>query len=125
MTTVFPKPAQAPSRLTESASARSGLITQRRVCLTPACSAGTANFASAKHTSHNLELLAAGKPKRKVSCRCTTIGTEVESGWKDDDFIEVGTLGRPHGVRGEVVVSVDTSFPEERFANPGVRYDAF
>lgn len=70
--------------------------------------------------------LAAGKhrsvPRRHISCRCTSIGTAVEPGWKDEDFIEVGTLGRPHGIRGEVVVSIDTSFPEERFANPGVRY---
>lgn len=60
--------------------------------------------------------------RRNMSCRCVSIGTAVEPGWKDADFIEVGTLGRPHGVRGEVVVSIDTSFPEERFASPGVRY---
>lgn len=61
---------------------------------------------------------------RQVSCRCIDVGTAVDAGWKDEDFVEVGTLGRPHGIQGEVVVSIDTSFPEERFSNPGVRYAA-
>lgn len=34
----------------------------------------------------------------------------------------VGRVGRPHGLRGEVAVSVRTDFPDERFA-PGARFD--
>jgi hypothetical protein len=60
--------------------------------------------------------------RRHIACRLSVVGSPVDTGWKDDDFLEVGTLGRPHGVSGEVVVQVDTSFPEERFANPGIRY---
>lgn len=75
-----------------------------------------------KQISHTAWSCPATDARRHVSCRCRVVGTEVEAGWKDEDFIEVGTLGRPHGVRGEVVVSVDTSFPEQRFASPGVRF---
>ena len=35
-------------------------------------------------------------------------------GW--DDMIVVGRLGRPHGLRGDVVVVPETDFPEQRFA---------
>ncbi len=38
------------------------------------------------------------------------------------DRLVVGRVGRPHGLRGEVVVSVRTDFPDERFA-PGTRFD--
>jgi hypothetical protein len=46
----------------------------------------------------------------------------VEDGWHPDDFVEVGTLCRPHGVYGEMVVRIDTSFPKERFGTTGLRY---
>jgi len=32
-----------------------------------------------------------------------------------DDMAVVGSIARPHGLRGQVVVNVDTDFPEERF----------
>jgi len=32
-----------------------------------------------------------------------------------DDMAVVGTIARPHGLRGQVVVNVETDFPEERF----------
>ena len=35
-----------------------------------------------------------------------------------DDFVQVGTIERPHGLRGEVVVSLLTDFGDERFV-PG------
>ena len=35
-----------------------------------------------------------------------------------DDFVLVGRVARPHGLRGQVIVNVDTDFVEERFA-PG------
>lgn len=38
------------------------------------------------------------------------------------DRLVVGRVGRPHGLRGEVVVSVRTDFPEERFV-PGTSFD--
>lgn len=38
------------------------------------------------------------------------------------DRLVVGRVGRPHGLRGEVVVAVRTDFPDERFA-PGTRFD--
>lgn len=33
-----------------------------------------------------------------------------------DDMVVVGRIGRPHGLRGEVVVQSETDFPELRFA---------
>lgn len=33
-----------------------------------------------------------------------------------DDFVVVGLILRPHGLRGEVVVRPETDFPEQRFA---------
>jgi 16S rRNA processing protein RimM len=38
------------------------------------------------------------------------------------DRLVVGRVGRPHGLRGEVVVSVRTDFPDQRFA-PGTRFE--
>jgi 16S rRNA processing protein RimM len=35
-----------------------------------------------------------------------------------DDMVLVGTIARPHGIRGQVVVNPETDFVEERFA-PG------
>jgi 16S rRNA processing protein RimM len=37
-----------------------------------------------------------------------------------DDWVRVGTVARPHGIRGEVAVDSDTDFPEERF-RPGAQ----
>jgi 16S rRNA processing protein RimM len=36
-----------------------------------------------------------------------------------DEMALVGRIARPHGIRGQVVVNVETDFPEERF-QPGV-----
>lgn len=33
-----------------------------------------------------------------------------------DDYVQVGLITRPHGLRGEVLVRPDTDFPDERFA---------
>ena len=35
-----------------------------------------------------------------------------------DDFVLVGRVARTHGLRGQVIVNVDTDFVEDRFA-PG------
>ena len=35
-----------------------------------------------------------------------------------DDLAVVGSIARPHGIRGQVIVNVETDFPEERF-RPG------
>ena len=32
-----------------------------------------------------------------------------------DDLAVVGRIARPHGLRGQVIVDVDTDFPYERF----------
>jgi 16S rRNA processing protein RimM len=40
----------------------------------------------------------------------------------EPERLVVGRVGRPHGLRGEVVVSVRTDFPDERFA-PGTTFD--
>ena len=34
---------------------------------------------------------------------------------KWDEMAVVGTIARPHGIRGQVIVNVDTDFPDERF----------
>jgi hypothetical protein len=37
------------------------------------------------------------------------------------EFVEVGVVGAPHGVRGEMKVQPLTDFPEERLGTPGTR----
>jgi 16S rRNA processing protein RimM len=37
---------------------------------------------------------------------------------KWDEMAAVGRIARAHGIRGQVIVSLDTDFPEERF-RPG------
>src|SRR2546427_4397187 len=32
-----------------------------------------------------------------------------------DDMVVVGRIGRPHGIRGQVVVNPETDFPDQRF----------
>ncbi|MBV9313225.1 MAG: ribosome maturation factor RimM [Pseudonocardia sp.] len=41
---------------------------------------------------------------------------------QDSQAIVVGKIGRPHGLRGEVVVAVHTDSPDERFAS-GAEFD--
>jgi 16S rRNA processing protein RimM len=36
-----------------------------------------------------------------------------------DDMAVVGRIARPHGIRGQVILNVETDFPEERF-QPGI-----
>ena len=38
-----------------------------------------------------------------------------------DEWVEVGRIGPPHGVRGEMKVQPLTDFPEDRLATPGAR----
>lgn len=38
-----------------------------------------------------------------------------------DDFVEVGMISRPHGVRGEVKVQLITDEPKKRLGTPGKR----
>lgn len=39
-----------------------------------------------------------------------------------DEWIAVGKITKPHGIRGEVRVQSDTDFPEERFSPGGTLY---
>lgn len=39
-----------------------------------------------------------------------------------DDMVVVGRIGRPHGLRGEVLVQSETDFPELRFAEGAALY---
>jgi 16S rRNA processing protein RimM len=39
-----------------------------------------------------------------------------------DDMVLVGRLGRPHGLRGEVLILPETDFPEKRFAEGATVY---
>lgn len=41
---------------------------------------------------------------------------------KEDEWIEIGIVGPPHGVRGEMKVQPLTDFPEERLGQPGKRW---
>lgn len=41
-----------------------------------------------------------------------------QQGSSDDDLVLVGSVGRTHGLRGELVINPHTDFPDERFA-PG------
>lgn len=39
----------------------------------------------------------------------------------EEEWVEVGRVGPPHGVRGEFKVQPLTDFPEERLGTPGPR----
>eukprot|EP00892_Ulva_mutabilis_P003998 jgi/Ulvmu1/1970/UM012_0132.1 len=58
----------------------------------------------------------------RSSVQCQAIGSIISTEWNDDDYVEVGTLGRAHGIKGEVIVGLSTSSPDERFGRPGKRY---
>lgn len=44
------------------------------------------------------------------------------TGTAGGEWVEVGILRAPHGVRGEIKVQPLTDFPEDRLAEPGARY---
>ena len=67
-------------------------------------------------------------PQKRVSAKDAqraVIGVSVGDSWSDDDYLVSGTLGKSHGVWGDVVVSVDTSTPEHDFGTAGVRCALF
>lgn len=37
-------------------------------------------------------------------------------------FLEIGTITGPHGVKGEMKLTVSTDFAEQRLSMPGTRY---
>lgn len=43
------------------------------------------------------------------------------NGAEEDGWVEVGRIGPPHGVRGEMKVQPLTDFPEDRLGTPGPR----
>ena len=45
----------------------------------------------------------------------------ARGGGADGQWVEIGILRAPHGVRGEIKVQPLTDFPEDRLAEPGVR----
>lgn len=84
------------------------------------------NRAVCPRPQHSALLSFPGGPaeKRQSCCRhlrCHAVGAIVSTEWDDDDYIEVGTLGRAHGIKGEVIVGLSTSSPDERFGQPGKR----
>lgn len=48
--------------------------------------------------------------------------TPSDSNLDDDDLIQIGIIGPPHGVRGEFKVQPLTDFPEDRLGEPGTRW---
>jgi hypothetical protein len=42
----------------------------------------------------------------------------------EEEWVEVGRIGPPHGVRGEMKVQPLTDFPEDRLGTPGPRCDS-
>ncbi|PRW59657.1 Ribosome maturation factor [Chlorella sorokiniana] len=51
-----------------------------------------------------------------------TDGPEAASVPEEEDWVEIGKVGPPHGVRGEFKVQPLTDFPEERLGTPGPRW---
>ncbi|CAL4894877.1 unnamed protein product [Urochloa decumbens] len=49
-------------------------------------------------------------------------GEEQEYDEEDEELVEVGYVSGAHGVRGDVLVTPRTDFPELRFATPGTRW---
>ncbi|KAL4859239.1 Ribosome maturation factor RimM [Chlorella vulgaris] len=52
----------------------------------------------------------------------TVAGDEDESQEDEEEWVEVGKIGPPHGVRGEMKVQPLTDFPEDRLGTPGPRW---
>ena len=48
------------------------------------------------------------------------VGLEL-AGAAGSEWVEIGILRAPHGVRGEIKVQPLTDFPEDRLAEPGPR----
>ncbi len=42
---------------------------------------------------------------------------------EEEEWVEIGRVGPPHGVRGEFKVQPLTDFPEERLGMPGPRWE--
>lgn len=53
--------------------------------------------------------------------KCQGTGPAGTAGGGDSQWVEIGILRAPHGVRGEIKVQPLTDFPEDRLAEPGVR----
>lgn len=72
---------------------------------------------------------AAAAARRQQRCHRLPIRTaaaathdsEAASMADEEEWVEVGRVGPPHGVRGEFKVQPLTDFPEERLGTPGPR----
>jgi len=47
---------------------------------------------------------------------------EAAGGLEEEEWVEIGRVGPPNGVRGEFKVQPLTDFPEERLGMPGPRW---
>jgi hypothetical protein len=59
--------------------------------------------------------------RRWVAARAVAAADGV-SAQAADEWVEVGRVGPPHGVRGEMKVQPLTDFPEDRLGEPGARW---
>ncbi|GAB4821962.1 hypothetical protein N2152v2_009008 [Parachlorella kessleri] len=66
-----------------------------------------------------------GMQRQRVILRESSLEEEqqpAEEPTLPTEFVEVGVVGPPHGVRGEVKVQPLTDFPKERLGTPGTRW---
>ncbi len=47
---------------------------------------------------------------------------QEDEGTQEEEWVEIGKIGPPHGVRGEMKVQPLTDFPEDRLGEPGPRW---
>lgn len=63
---------------------------------------------------------AAGAVKKRLYCGLLLLLLSLLL-YRKDDFVEVGLISRPHGVRGEVKVQLITDEPKKRLGTAGKR----
>ena len=67
-------------------------------------------------------VVAGGAPRRWVAARAAAAAADRVAARAADEWVEVGRVGPPHGVRGEMKVQPLTDFPEDRLGEPGARW---
>ncbi|TVU20294.1 hypothetical protein EJB05_36498, partial [Eragrostis curvula] len=101
-------------------------LPRRRVALTPArpCAALLSSLSDAREQEEEQEYYEEEEEEEEYEEEYDDEGVE-EQEYDDDEeqeLVEVGYVSGAHGVRGDVLITPRTDFPELRFATPGKRW---
>ena len=89
----------------------------------PATQGAAHRRAQHQHAVHGHAAAAGWWQRRRLAAAAAAAeGAPGSSSDVDEDWIEVGRIGPPHGVRGEMKVQPLTDFPEDRLGTPGPRW---